>query len=187
MVTAWRYSYLHQLSVWPQECKIRSALQNETTVTEDPMTSLCMVRKSTINRILLLVNLIWSYVLFYSRSVWQIFSPNKAKTIRAFFYILRTFSYVSCYSPGSRSSRHRSLQVAGLQAVSQGGPGQPHPIESDLDLRLPIQLWHNHTPHKCWNANQKNQGAPLYFLTSTLNRNDLTYFCKRYSSLDIPM
>lgn len=129
------------------------------------------MRKCTVNRILLLANLIWYCALFYSRSAWQIFSPNKAKTVRAFFYLLRTYSCMSCYSPGSRS-----LQVAGLQAVSQGGLGQPQSIKSDLDLRLPVQLWHNHSPWKCWNANQKNQSAPFYFLTSTLNRNTLTYF-----------
>lgn len=76
--------YLLISAVWPQECKIRSALQNETTVTKDPMTSLCMVRKCRVNRILLLVNLIWYCALFYSRAAWQIFSINKAKTVRAF-------------------------------------------------------------------------------------------------------
>lgn len=122
------------------------------------------------------MNFIWYSVLFYSRSAWQVFNPNKAETVRAFFYLLWTFSCVFCYCPGSRRSRHRSLQVAGLQVLSQGGLGQPHPIKSVLDLRLPVQLWHNHSPHKCWNANQKNQGAPFYFLTSTWNRNTLTCF-----------
>lgn len=61
-----KYTYWHQLSVWPQECKIRSAVQNEATVTEDPMTSLCMVRKCRVNRILLLVDSVWYWTLFQS-------------------------------------------------------------------------------------------------------------------------
>lgn len=58
---------------------------------EDPVTSLCMVRKCRVNRILLLVHLIWYCALFYSRAAWQLFSINKAKPVRAFLTYCKRF------------------------------------------------------------------------------------------------